>query len=121
LFQVLLIHLLLVPFPSSPFGLPLPQVRTSRIPPPAFTFGLLIGSRLFGSSAQFRMTPCFWSEVTVGLSLGSSALRSAGLSPSFFATTASADFSTVLAAEISPSKALNLSGRAAELYLMGFR
>lgn len=43
------------------------------------------------------------------------------LSPGFLATTTSADFSKVLTSEISPSKVLNLSGRAAELYLLDFR
>lgn len=36
----------------------------------------------------------------------------------FFATTASADFSATLIAEISPGKVLKLSARAAKLYLM---
>jgi len=38
--------------------------------------------------------------------------------PSFFATTASADFSQTLIREISPGKVLKLSARAAKLYLM---
>jgi len=38
--------------------------------------------------------------------------------PGFFATTASADFSDTLIAEISPGKVLKLSARAAKLYLM---
>ena len=38
--------------------------------------------------------------------------------PSFFATTASADFSITLMLEISPGKVLKLSARAAKLYLM---
>jgi hypothetical protein len=37
---------------------------------------------------------------------------------SFFATTASADFSNTLILEISPGKVLKLSARAAKLYLM---
>ena len=38
--------------------------------------------------------------------------------PAFFATTASADFSSALAEEISPGKVQNLSPRADWLYLM---
>jgi hypothetical protein len=38
--------------------------------------------------------------------------------PSFFTTTASADFSQTLIQEISPGKVLKLSARAAKLYLM---
>lgn len=38
--------------------------------------------------------------------------------PGFFATTASADFSTPLRLESSPGKVLKLSARAAKLYLM---
>lgn len=54
------------------------------------------------------------------LSLGSSALRSFRVSTDLFTTTASADFSTALAAEISPGKVHehSLGSRAARLYLM---
>ena len=38
--------------------------------------------------------------------------------PGFFATTASADFSSALTSKISPSKVLKFSARAAKLYLM---
>ena len=62
----------------------------------------------------------------LGASIGESSIRSVRLLrsfappalPGFFATTTSADFSRALTLEISPSKVLHLSPRAARLYLM---
>jgi len=54
----------------------------------------------------------------VGLSLGSSALRSCRLSPAFFATMASADSCPALTVQVSPSKVFKLSTRFVRLYLL---
>jgi len=69
------------------------------------------------------LPPCFecllarFSQSDLGCSFGcSSALRSFRLSAVLFTTTASADFSSALAAEISPGKLHELSARAARLY-----
>ena len=56
--------------------------------------------------------------LSVGLSLGSLALRSFRLSPAFFTTTASADFCAALTSQSSPSKVFNVSTRIAGLYLL---
>ena len=70
---------------------------------------------------RFRQLHAAATQSGLGCSLGcSSALRSSRLSAGLFTTTASADFSTALATEISPGKVHEhfLWSRAVRLYLM---
>ena len=68
--------------------------------------GSVLLARSWTVSGSFSLR--FARVLSVGLSLGSSALRSVRLSPAFFTTTASADFCRALARQISPSKVSNV-------------
>jgi hypothetical protein len=69
---------------------------------------------------RFRQLHAAATQSGLGCSLGcSSALRSSRLSAVLFTTTASADFSAILTAEISPGKVHeHILTRAVRLYLM---